>query len=70
MWAHCSRSCSTFSIEFIFSILILNIRKKIWRHMSHYDKWGDLSLSCPHFGYLVLGYFHGTFQSSSIWRND
>jgi hypothetical protein len=34
MWAHCSRSCSTFNIVFVFYILTFNIWKTIWKHMS------------------------------------
>jgi len=48
MWAHCLRSCSTFSITFVFCISIPSIGKTIWRHTSHCNWWGDLSFSCLH----------------------
>jgi hypothetical protein len=53
MWAHCLRSCSTFSIAFSFCILTFNIGKVVWRHTSHHNQWSDLLPSCPCICYLV-----------------
>jgi hypothetical protein len=53
MWAHCSRSCSTFNIMFVFYILTFNIGEIIWRHTSYRKQWGDLSLNCLDFGYSI-----------------
>jgi hypothetical protein len=53
MWAHCSRSYSTFSITFSFSILSPSVGKIIWRHMSHHDWWSDRSPNCLHTRYSI-----------------
>jgi hypothetical protein len=53
MWTHCSRSCSTFDVTFVFYILIPNVGKIVWRHRSHYNRWGDLLFNCSHISYLV-----------------
>jgi hypothetical protein len=37
MWAHCLKSCSTFSITFVFYISIFSIGNVIWRHTSHHN---------------------------------
>jgi hypothetical protein len=61
MWTHCSRSCSTFSIMFVFYILTFNVGKTIWRHMFHCDWWNDLSSNCSHINYSIEGYSSETF---------
>ncbi len=38
MWAHCSKSCFTFSIAFSFCISTPNVEETIWKHMSHYNR--------------------------------
>jgi hypothetical protein len=53
MWAHFLKSCSTFNIAFSFYISTLSIEKMVWMHMSHFNRWSDLSLNCLHISYSV-----------------
>jgi len=41
--------------------MIIGFRKTSWRHLTHRDWKGDLSLNCVHIGYPVQGYICKAF---------